>query len=90
MKKATKYPNLAGPVLELEENCGDDVQFEEDCKTAGISLDDILLMEASAAKYVGTLLKEGVPFPGDDEVYDALVKDDKGLQLIQKYHDFWS
>ena len=36
-----------------------------------------------------TVYKEGVPFPGDDPIYDGLLNTDKGAQLIQRMIEDW-
>ena len=58
-----------------------------DAASAGISIADLVIMEASINAHPSYL--QGLPMPGENKAYDKLVKVDKGFALIQKYMDFW-
>lgn len=58
-----------------------------DMYSAGLTEADLPIMEASLFKY--PRLAQGLPFPGDEPEYDALLKTDAGVQLLQKFMDAW-
>lgn len=65
-----------------------DIDIMRDIKTAEITEADLPLMEQALTEN-SILMHDGMPFPGDDEKFDALVASSKGLQLLQKFYNFW-
>lgn len=58
-----------------------------DMHSAGLTEAHLPIMEASLFRH--PRLAQGLPFPGDEPEYDALLKSDVGVQLLQKFMDAW-
>ncbi len=76
-----EYPLL---IAIIEKTWDGDISFEE--AIDGFSSDDLKSMEATLHNYE-TVFNEGVPFPGDNESYDELLKNNNGAKLLQKMID---
>lgn len=82
----TTYPNVYRLLGQGEE----DVTMEDivnDMLSAGLSASDLPTMEAALADRPE--YQQEVPFPGEDDVYDLLVKNNIGFANLQKFMSFW-
>lgn len=59
-----------------------------DMHAAGLTEDDLPIMEAALFIYPEYI--EGLPFPDENAKYAARLKQNTGLQLLQKFMDFWA
>lgn len=87
MTLGQQYPN----VYKLLRQGDIDVTDEDitgDLKSARIDEADLPAMEAAVIENP-VLLHDGMPFPGDEPEWDAIVAKSKGLQLLQKFYDTW-
>jgi hypothetical protein len=50
---------------------------------------DLSQMEIASKKYLPRIKRNGIPFPGNDHDWDALVNQDNGLQKLQKLIAEW-
>lgn len=69
---------------------GDDVTMQDiidDMYSAGLTEAHLPIMEA--ALFTHPQYADRLPMPGDDDVYDLLVKNNMGFNLLQKFMDAW-
>lgn len=69
---------------------GDDVTMQDiitDMYSAGLTEAHLPIIEAALFDYPQYV--NGLPMPGDDDVYDLLVKNNMGFALLQKFMDAW-
>jgi len=80
-QEATVFPELEKLIKQIWDG---DVDYET--AVEDFTKEEIALMNATIKKNP-TMFKDGVPFEGDDEIFDEMLENDKGTQLIQKMVD---
>lgn len=78
-----KYPNTYKVLAQDEDVTMQDIV--NDMRSAGLTVDDLPLMEA--ALNIFPEYANGLPFP--DALYEQRLASNTGLQLLQKFMEFW-